>query len=353
MSFLQTKNVTIAGFSTGVPKRVLDNLEDAANFSDSYMPQDFVAQTGVRYRRVDLGLTTSDLCYYAAERLIADLGWNKADIDGIIMVTQTPDYIFPATACILQERLQLSKDCYALDISLGCSGWVYGLSVASSLLQNGTMKKLLLLAGDARGIQKSTDYTKTDPLFGFAGTVTALEYAEGEEGFKYYFGTDGSGYDAIIMQDGGCRNQISAESFIETEIDGKVYNKLQSRMNGMDVFSFGISVVPKSIKKLAERFDFSLDSIDYFVLHQANLKMLETIRKRLKAPEEKFPYSLHDYGNTSSATIPLTITTQLANKVANQKTSFLACGYGVGLSWGTVAFETNKLTISDLVEVEP
>ena len=352
MSFLHIKNVKIAGISTGVSKRIIDNINDVTNISANYDVQDFVATTGVRYRRVDLGLTTSDLCYHATERLISDLGWKKADIDGIIMVTQTPDYIIPATACILQDRLQLNRECYALDISLGCSGWTYGLSVAASLLQNGTMKKLLLLAGDARGLIKSMDYTKTDPLFGHAGTVTALEYAEGEEGFRFHFGTDGSGYDAIIIPDGGCRNQVSPDSFNETEFEGKTYNQLQARMKGMDVFSFGISVVPKSIKKLAEHFDLSLDSIDYFVLHQANLKMLETIRKRLKAPEVKFPYSLYEFGNTSSASIPITITTQLANKVANQKTNFIACGYGVGLSWGTVAFETKKLTISDLVEVE-
>lgn len=201
------------------------------------------------------------------------------------------------------------------------------------------------MAGDAK---RHVD--TNDALFGFAGTVTALEFAEGEEGFKFHFGTDGSGFDAIIIPDGGARNQITIHSFDEEKIDGKIYNRLQTRMKGMDVFSFGISTAPKSVKKLAEHFGFNYLDADYLILHQANMKMNKMIAKKLKFADEKVPTCMYHFGNTSSASIPLTIVTELKDK-CKDKTKFLCCGFGVGLSWGTVAFESNSLIISDLVEI--
>lgn len=261
----------------------------------------------------------------------------------MIFVSQTTDYYLPATACIVQDRLGLSRECYAEDIVLGCSGWVYGLSSMVSLMANGGIKKALLMAGDAKRHVETND-----PLFGFAGTVTALEYDENAEGFKFHFGTDGSGFDAIIIPDGGSRNQVTQKSFDDEVIDGKHYNRMQTRMKGMDVFSFGISTAPKSVKKLAENFGFDYLDADFFVFHQANMKMNNMIAKKL--PTEKVPSCMYHFGNTSSASIPLTIVTQLKGK-CEDKTKFICCGFGVGLSWGTVAFETNNIVISDLVEV--
>ncbi|MBQ0141506.1 MAG: ketoacyl-ACP synthase III [Prevotellaceae bacterium] len=345
MAFLEFKNVRIVGISAGVPKKKICNL-DLKGLSKDYNAEAFVETTGVKERRVD-DLTTSDLCVPAAERLIADLGWDKAEIEAIILVSQTTDYYLPATACILQNRLGLTKECYAEDIVLGCSGWVYALSNIVSLMSTGGIKKALLLAGDAKPHVETND-----PLFGFAGTATALEYKEGAEGFKFHFGTDGSGYDAIIIPDGGTRNQVTEKSFDFEEIDGKQYNRLQTRMKGMDVFSFGISTAPKSIKKLAENFAFDYQDCDYFILHQANMKMNNMIAKKLKLASEKVPSSMWKFGNTSSASIPLTIVTQLKGKFENKPTRFICCGFGVGLSWGTVVFSTNDIVISQLVEVD-
>ena len=345
MAFLEFKNVRIAGISAGVPKRVVNNLE-MKNISKDYDAAAFVETTGVRERRIDDRFTTSDLCYAAAEKLILDLQWQKEDIDGIVFVSQTTDYYLPATACIVQDRLGLSKECYAEDIVLGCSGWVYGLSNAVALMANGGLKKVLLMAGDAKR------HTETDdPLFGHAGTVTALEYHEGCEGFKFHFGTDGSGFDAIIIPDGGCRNVVTADSFNKEEIDGKMYNRLQTRMKGMDVFSFGISTAPKSVKKLAEHFGFDYLDKDYYIFHQANMKMNNMIVKKLKLPTEKVPSCMYRFGNTSSASIPLTIVGELKGMFEHKPTKFICCGFGVGLSWGTVAFETKNIIVSDLVEV--
>ena len=345
MAFIEVRNVSIKGISAGVPRRVIDNIKDFNNYSQEYTAEAFVESTGVRERRID-NLTTSDLCVPAAEQLIADLGWDKKEIDAVVFVSQTHDYLLPATACIIQERLGLSKECYAMDLSLGCSGWVYGLSVVSSLLQNGSIKKALLLAGEAK---RRVQYD--EPLFGYAGTATALEYTEGADGIKFHFGTDGNGYDAIIIPDGGSRNQFTAKSLEMEDFNGRKINRLYSRMKGMDVFAFGISTVPKSVKQLSEHFGLDYHEADFYVLHQANLKMNNMIAKKLKLDVEKVPICMDTFGNTSSASIPLTFVTRLYNNNQGLR-KFICCGFGVGLSWGTVAFSTNDLVLSKLVEVD-
>ena len=349
MAFLQYKNVSIAGIAAGVPDTIASNLHPTEDdvVSSDYAPEEFVKSTGVLERHVSFTLTTSDLCYAAANRLISDLGWDKSEIEGLIFVSQSPDYILPATACILQDRLGLSKDCYTMDVSLGCSGWVYGLSTVASLLGNGTIKKALLLCGDA----KKRYVGPRDPLFGCVGTVTALEYDEAAADIYFHFGTDGSGFDAIITPDGGSRNQITSKPFEKEEYEGKMLHRMQTRMKGMDVFSFGITTAPKSVKKLGEHFGFDYLDADYFVFHQANMKMNDMIAKKLKLPTEKVPSSMYHFGNTNGGSIPMTIVAELKGKVEDKPTSFICCGFGVGLSWGTVAFKTNKLVISDLVEV--
>lgn len=345
MAFLEIKNVRIAGIASGVPKNV-EYTRDNLGISGDYDTEDFIKSTGVEQRRVDDIHTTSDLCCAAAERLIVDLGWDKKEIEAVIFVTQGPDYIAPATACIVQDRLGLSKECYASEISLGCSGWVYGLGQTAALMTNGCIKKALLMVGDAKFVLPIPD-----PLASNAGTVTALEYDEGNEGFKFHFGTDGSGWDAIYIPDGGARNGVSLESFKMENVNGRQMCRLQSHMNGMDVFAFAISTAPKSIKKALEHYGASLDDFDYCILHQANMQIDEIIRGKLKLPHEKVPYSLHKFGNTSSATIPITINSELRGKIENKVTRFIGCGFGVGLSWGTVLFSTENIILSEIVEI--
>lgn len=344
MAFLSYKNIRLTGISVGVPQNVVCNL-NITEISKDYDASSFVETTGVKERRIG-ELTVSDLAVPAACKLLEELKWNKSDIDGLVVVTQHGDYIVPATSCILQDKIGLSKECLALDISLGCSGWVYGMSVLSGMMCNGTMKKCLLVCGDARRRVKYDD-----PLFGFAVTVTALEYMEGEKDILFHLGTDGSGYDAIIIPDGGARNQITPSSFVEQEIDGRKYTPLQSRMKGLDVFSFGITTAPKSVKQLAEHFGFDYLSYDYLVLHQANMKMNKMIAKKLKFEPDRVPSSMWEFGNTSSASIPLTIATQLKERCSKNRVSLLCSGFGVGLSWGTVAIEVENLVIPKLVEV--
>lgn len=346
MSLFNISKVRMIGISACVPKQVI-SVADTVRNAD-YDAADFAEKTGIICAHISNEYTASDLCLAAAEKLIEELHWDKSDIDALIFVSQHPDYILPATSCILQDRLGLNKECYAMDISLGCSGWVYGLSVVASLLSHGNIKKALLLVGDAR----KRALCEFDPLFGYAGTVTAVEYTGNDEDIFYFdFGTDGSGYDAIIIPDGGSRNPVTLDSFNLEEIDGSMKHRLQTRMKGMDVFSFGISVAPKSIRRVLEFAGWQLNDIDYLVLHQANLMMNEKIRKKLKVDSSKVPYSLKEFGNTSSASIPLTMLTQTKKTVINQERKWAACGFGVGLSWGSVAFSTKNIIFTDLIEL--
>lgn len=345
MAFLSYNNVHIVGMSVGVPKRKVCNL-DIADISRDYDAASFVEVTGVKERRIG-ELTVSDLAVPTANQLLEEMGWEKSTIDGLVVVTQHGDYIVPATSCILQDKLGLSKECMAMDISLGCSGWVYGLSSLVGMMSSGNLHRCLLICGDAR---RRVEFN--DPLFGFAATVTALEYKEGVNEMLFHLGTDGSGFDAIIIPDGGARNQITPSSFVPQEIEGRQYIPLQSRMKGMDVFSFGITTAPKSVKKLADYYGFDYSAYDYLVLHQANMKMNGMIAKKLKFPDEKVPSSMWEFGNTSSASIPLTIATQIGDQCRNGHVKLLCCGFGVGLSWGTVALGVDHLVIPDLIEVE-
>ena len=316
--------------------------------------EQFVKTTGIKQKRIcTIGQTSSDLCFASSNRLIDELGWQRNEIDILVFVTQTPDYHLPSTSCILQEKLGLSSDCYTLDISLGCSGWVYAVSVISSLMQTGGFRKGLLLAGDTILSRFcSADDKSTYPLFGDAGTCTAFEYDRNASPFYFAMHTDGSGSDVITVNDGGARHPEKIESFaVKDHGDGIRHSNLQLSMEGMTVFTFGISKAPKVINELLVFSQTDKDNIDVFSFHQANLFMNEKIRKKLKLTEEQVPYCLDEFGNTSCASIPLTLVTRRANMLKAQNIRHVACGFGVGLSWGAVRFDTNNIVIPELIEI--
>lgn len=350
MAFLEISNVKVAGLAACVPSFVEENVNVYKKWGGY---ESFLSTTGIERRRKSVGsVCSSDLCIGAARALLNELGWEAGDIDALVFVSQTPDYILPATSCILQQKLGCSENCYTLDISLGCSGWVYGMSVLASLMQGGTIRKGLLLCGDTILKVASPDDKSTYPLFGDAGTATALECAEEPTKMRFSFNTDGNGYEAIIIRDGGYRNPVSAKSFEYTERgEGMSSNSLQLELNGMDVFSFGISKAPSSVNGLLQHYSIDKEAVDCFTFHQANLFMNEKIRKKLKLPAEKVPYSLRDFANTSCASIPLTLVTQRADALKSGKMKHVACGFGVGLSWGSVCFETDKIKVPELVEI--
>lgn len=350
MSHLKISNVKIAGITSCVPKTVEENL--GLNFFKEGEAEKVIASTGIERRHIaSPEITSADLCYEAAEDLLANLGWMRDDVDALIFVTQTPDYLLPSNACIMQGRLGLKTGCYTLDISYGCPGWVYGMSVVASLLSLGYMRKALLLVGDTPTKFKSRNDKTSWPLFGDAGTATALEYSEESDVMYFTFATDGKSYRSIIIKDGGARNPTTAASLKEVVYgEGIARRALDSEMDGMSVFAFGLKRAPESVLDILEFSSLDINSVDYFVFHQANLFLNEKIRKKLKIPEEKVPYSLKDYGNTSCATIPLTLTTSV-DALLNQRKKIVATAFGVGLSWGSICFTSNMSHLS-LIEYE-
>ncbi|MFZ4725959.1 MAG: 3-oxoacyl-ACP synthase III family protein [Paludibacter sp.] len=352
MAFQEFKTVKIDGVAACVPANIEENAGlDLFASSDEY--EKFVATTGIERRHVVTeGVCASDLCLAAAEKLINELNWDRNDIECLIFVSQTPDYKLPATSCVLHGKLGLSKNCMTFDISMGCSGWVYGISTMASIVSSGSIKKGLLLVGDTVTRTKSPLDKSTYPLFGDAGTATALSYNENASPLQIALFTDGLNYDAIMIEDGGYRNPVTEKSFEYVDYgNGIVRNKLQSVLDGSSVFTFGISKAPQSVNALIEHFSIDKDEVDYFVFHQANMLMNEKIRTKLKLPEEKVPYILKDFGNTSSTSIPLTLVNNIGEKFNNSEVKILACAFGVGLSWGVVYTNFSTITCCKLIEV--
>ncbi|MGZ3882973.1 MAG: ketoacyl-ACP synthase III [Bacteroidia bacterium] len=345
--------VKIAGISACVPKHSESN-STYTEISEAERKL-FIKTTGIESRRMAApGVTTSDLCFAAAEKLIAELRWKKEDIGLIIFVSQSKDYFLPATSIILQDRLKLSKSTVALDIGLGCSGYINGLFVASGLMRSASIQKALVMVGDISTSSLARSDKSTYPLFGDAGSVTALEITNDPAQAPWYFNlyNDGSGYETIIIPDGCVRNPLNEESFKFVKHDeGIVRSRRNLWLNGLDVFTFSIREVPPSVEEILAYSHTAKERIDYFVMHQANLLMNETIRKKLKFPAEAVPYSLADFGNTSSASIPLTIVTKLREKAASSAITLLCSGFGVGLSWGNVILNTDRIVCPELIEI--
>jgi len=352
MAFFSIPDVKLAGISACVPANEFHNNDYTWVEKND---RDLLIKTiGVTSKRhVSEGTTSSDLCYYAAGKLIRSLSWDKDDIDLLVFVSQTRDYYMPATACILQDRLGLSKSCLAFDIDMGCSGYVYGLSVVYSMLAHGFLRKALLLAGEVPSPNVSARDKSTYPLFGDAGTATALEFSKGHQPAFFDLNTDGSGYKAIYIPDGGMRNNIHPEtSFEEEKISEGIFRKrTQIALNGLEVFNFTLRDVKPNVKSLLTNSGMAIENIDYFIFHQANKLINETIRKQLKIAPEKYPYSIDRFGNTSSASIPLTLVTELRDKLEYQRLTLLFSGFGVGLSWGSCIIDTENLVCPELVEV--
>ncbi len=342
MAYLKTANSNILAICSCVPK----HIEKTADYTH-ITPEErelFTKTTGIKERRVaDADVTCSDLCYTAANHLLKK--YNCAEeIDIVIFVSQSPDYYLPATSILLQNRLGLKKDCIAFDINLGCSGYVYGLSVISNLLQSGQLKKGLLLVGDKS--TTSTNFTDKSayPLFGDAGTATLLEHSTTKNDWHFNLQSDGSGKNAIIMEHGHSRNPFdkTLEDVVEIE-PGISRAKKHLALNGMDIFNFALKEAALNISTLFEKSNLSKENTDYFVLHQANKLINESVRKKLKVEPEKTPYSIDMFGNTSSASIPLTLCYKLEEALLTKRLTLLLSGFGVGYSWGSVILETENV----------
>lgn len=307
MAYLTINKVKMVGLAACVPPTIEENLS-LPIFADKSEAEKVIASTGIERKRVvKPGTTASDLSFQAIQSLLDKMEWEANSIDALIYVCTSRDYIAPITSAILQDRLGFRNDCYCLDLPLGCSGWVYGMSNLSSILSHGQLKRGLLVCAETNSLNRSPKDKTVKPLFGDAATVTALEYDESfEKPIQFNFGVDGSGYKAVWTEFGGTRNPITLESIEEKEVEPGIIRKgTDMVVNGMDVFSFAIKVPPRSLLEFVEHFEIDTDKVDYLFLHQANKFIDDRIRKKLKMPEEKVPFCLQDYGNTNSASIPL------------------------------------------------
>lgn len=339
------KNVRFAGMASCVPKRIISNLTDC---KPQIRPERerLVRNIGIETRRMAQDWQCfSDLAFDATEKLLESLQWKREEIDALIVVTQSPDYLIPATAIIMQDRLGLPNTTVAFDVNLGCSAYPFGLHLLGSMISAGGIKKALLLVGDRSA-------SLNDPIFSDAGTATALEFDENAPPIYFDLNSDGSGYKAIILPVGGHREPIGIQHlmpFRENEND-HWHCAANLQLDGPAVLSFSTQRIPPAIEKLLDYAGKSKEDVDYFVFHQANRMINETIRKKLGLPEEKVPSTLRDFGNTSGASLPVTMTVRINKELETGRKRVLLSGFGIGLSWGTALIDIENAHFPDMIE---
>lgn len=344
--------VRVAGMASAVPDTVRTLDDDAAVFGEADAKR-VLKNTGVRQRHVTAhGMTAGDLCEHAALRLLADLGWEPASVDLLILVTQSPDYFSPATACVLHERLGLAPHCAAFDVNLGCSGWVYGLWLASGMIAAGGATRALLLVGDVVSQTMSPLDRSVAPLFGDGGAATALERDPGAAPMDFVLGTDGSGAQHLMVPAGGFRQRATdANAAMETRPDGNTRGPQNIHMNGAEVFTFTLKSVPPLVRDVMARAGWAHADVDHYVFHQASAFMLKSLARSCGIPPEKFVMAIEEYGNTSSVSVPLTMCARLRDGLAAGPRRLVLAGFGVGWSWGAVALTASGMVVSPVLVV--
>jgi 3-oxoacyl-[acyl-carrier-protein] synthase III len=319
-----------------LPDSILGNDELAALYPE-WSAEKILEKTGINERRIAGNKQTSgDMAYEAARNLFAQGKISAENIDFIILCTQAPDYVLPTTACLLQDRLGISRQSGALDINLGCSGFVYGLSLAKGLIETGSAHCVLLLTADtySKYIHPMDKSVRT--LFGDAAAATAIMASEtSEESIgPFVFGTDGSGSKNLIVEAGMYRQPKSFETSIEqADTSGNVRSRENLYMNGAEVMAFSLKEVPKAADALLQKAGKSKEEIDFFVLHQANKFMLDALRRKLNVESEKLPIMMKDIGNTVSSTIPITLFRMRKHGMLTEGKQLVLIGFGVGYSW--------------------
>ncbi len=330
MAYGTLQNIGIKGIICALPDNKVDSTEHYDKFGKETVDK-VIDSTGVKSTyRVLPKQTASDLCYVAAEKLIEKLTWEKDTIDAIIFVSHAPDYLRPATACVIQGRLGIGQGCMAFDVGMGCSGFVYGMSILGSIMQNPMIKRGILLLGDMSS--KATDpNTTNNMLFGDCGAAVALERDESANDIRFLLKTDGTRFQNLLAVGAGYRHPENS--------NGYVY------MDGNNVFSFSITDVVKTIKEFMEKNGILGEDVDLLALHQSNILIMKTIAKKCKVDLERLPIVIDKCGNTSSSSIPLAIASALTD-VDNKKDKYhiVASGYGLGLSWGAIDMVIDKTT---------
>ena len=332
----------ILGIEYFLPDAILTNEELVAEYK-TWTSEKISKKTGIESRHIaGKDETAVDLGCWAAKKLIDSRIVDQNDIDFLVLITQSPDYLLPTSACILQNRLGLSKKCGALDINLGCSGFVYGLSVAKGLVDSGTARNVLLVTAEtySKHINRLDKSTRT--IFGDAAAATLVS-RKGMRIGAFDLGTDGSGSDLLKIPSGGARLARSPETAQEQIEAGNVRSQDDLFMDGTGVFEFSIREVPSSIERILEKEKLGKEQIDLFVFHQANRYLLDFLQRYLSIEKDKVYMNMSDIGNTVSASIPIALKRAMDDGRLSGKQTILLCGFGVGLSWGsTILFKEDQ-----------
>lgn len=350
MALLKFTGLGIKALSTTVPKNTVKTIKQTKYFSKKHL-ENFINTTGVEERRIaDKNTCASDLCFDAAINLFEQTDTNPEEIDALIFLSQTPDYRVPGTSIILQNKLGLDKSTIAFDVNLTCSGYIYGLFLAYSLANVSGINNVLLLVGETLSKITSENDKSTGLLLGDGGSATLINKNDKYEESYFSLNTDGASYESVIIPGGGFRNMSSIETLTEkVDEEGNTRNEEQIRMDGLDVFSFAVSRIPKDVKNLLEFANIDLSNIDKIVFHQSNKYMMNVIAKKAKADISKMLYSIQKYGNTSGVSIPLTIADQKSK--INNSDVLLLNGIGAGFSWGSTILKLVDCTILNVNEL--
>lgn len=342
---VKVTGANIAGIVSCVPSLIIENSYFFDTFGEAAV-NDSVKMIGVQKRRwVNNTTSTRDLCFHAAKRLLNDLEWQPETIDALIFVSQTPDYRLPASACVLQSELGISKACIAFDINLGCSGYPHALWLGMTMIQTGAAKRVLLAVGETSSRIIDKDDRSTAMLFGDAGTVTALEI-DSSNVAHFIMGTDGKGMCNLIVPTGAFKNYLDVT---DSRLNEKKPEFLF--MDGAEIFNFTLQSVPPLIARTIEFAEKNVDSYDAFLFHQANLFMIKHLMKKSKLPAEKVPINIDEFGNTSSASIPLLMTTRLKEQLKNKTFQLAMFGFGVGYSWASASIKVGNLKVIETIEL--
>lgn len=338
----------ILGIEYTLPPDILSNDILAEEYK-TWSSDKIAKKTGITDRHIaGKGITAADLGIEAARKLIGSERVKKEEIDFLIFVTQTPDYILPPSACMIQDALGLSKRCGSFDINLGCSGFVYGLLVASGLVDSGIAKNVMLVTAEtySKHINKRDKSTRT--LFGDGAAATLI----GSGGIRigsFDYGTDGSGKDLLIIPAGGARKEKSDSTGVERDYDGNIRCENNLFMDGPGILDFTLREVPNSIERLLKKERLDRSSVDLYVFHQANEYILRVLQRKMDIEDKRFYVGLKKVGNTVSASIPIALKMAAEEGLLEEKKRVLLCGFGVGLSWGTtILYSEEKNDFSEI-----
>lgn len=350
-------NVRLVGVSAVVPQNIQRIDDDIDLFNGNHAQlQRLKKNIGLEQRYVATqNECASDFCEAAARHLLTKCNVDVNTIDGLIFVTQTPDYFQPASSCVLHSKLELSKNCATFDVNLGCSGYVYGLWLASMMIASDTCNRVLLLAGDTMTRCISPQDRSVSVLFGDAGSATLLEKSPKANPIFFALHTDGQGFQYLIIPAGGFRKQPSQETsqrlFIE---EGIIRSEEDLYMDGKEIFNFTMREVPSLINEIQTLAGWKHEEVDYYIFHQANRFIIQTIAQKLRLPQKKVPDNVvAKYGNQSSASLPVTLCENLWPLLASESHNLILAGFGVGLSWAACALECGPMVILPVCFYEP